>query len=211
MEINVETKEERKSKLDRVVKYTKLEKHILLQKSEPVTEFNDELKDLVDRLAASLYFYEAMGISAIQIGIPKRVFLIKASKDSFAAFVNPEIVALGEEFDTQMEGCLSFPEVFVPVRRPTSVNVKFFDVHGEEQSLILEGIQARCYIHEYEHTLGVTFLKHVSKLKQDLIFSKMRKIERTGKIKRDELTIQYIEAMAAASANTKNEEETEKV
>lgn len=209
MENEEELKEKAKSKLDRVVKYTKLEKQTLLQKSEPVTEFDDELQDLVDRLAASMYFYEAMGISAIQIGIPKRVFLIKASKDSFAAFVNPEIVSLGEEYDTQMEGCLSFPEVFVPVKRPTSVNVKFSDVHGEEQSLILEGIQARCYLHEFDHLSGITFLSHVSKLKQDLIFSKMRKIERTGKIRRDELTIQYIEAMAAASSNSKNEETKE--
>lgn len=143
-----EEKKEKNISVDLVIKYIEEGKNILSVVSEPITEFDDNLKELIDRLSSSLYFYEALGISAIQLGIPKRVFLIRADKDHFVPFVNPEILETSEETDTQKEGCLSFPGIFIPVTRPKKIKVKYQEASGEEKIIDLEGIHARCFLHE---------------------------------------------------------------
>ena len=194
-----ENNTEPQSRIDLVIKYTPVEAHILAQISEPVTDFGDELKQLVDKLAASLYFYEAMGISAIQIGTPQQVFLVRTTADSYAVFVNPEIVNVSTGTDIQNEGCLSFPGIFVPVERPVNISVKYQTIDGSWEAVQLTGIQARCFLHERDHLMGKTFLDRVSLLKKTLVLAKMKKAVKTGKIKRDEMAVQYLEAMAAAS------------
>lgn len=184
------------TKIATVVKYTTADKNILKQISEPVTEFDDILKELIEKMSSSLYFYQALGISAIQIGVPKRLFLIRATQDSYAPIINPEILESSEEKVVYSEGCLSFPGIKIPVERSKEIKVKYQEVTGEERTLDLSGIQAVCFAHEFDHLSGLTFLDRISKLKQEIIVQKMQKLERTGKMKLDEMTVQYIEELA---------------
>jgi peptide deformylase len=197
--------EEKKEKInvDLVIKYIEEGKKILSVVSEPIIDFDDKLKELIDRLSSSLYFYEALGISAIQLGIPKRVFLIRADKDHFVPFINPEILETSEETDTQKEGCLSFPGIFIPVTRPKKIKVKYQEASGEEKIIDLEGIHARCFIHEHDHLNGVTFLDHVSNLVKESVYKKMQKAKKNGKLERDTLTLMYLEALAEDRAKEK--------
>src|SRR5271166_352538 len=91
---------------------------ILKQVSLPVTEINQEIKDLVQNMYITMYKNEGVGLSAIQVGIPKRIFVMDTSNsgDKRNAFINPQIVwATGEH--RWREGCLSFPNVFAYVKR----------------------------------------------------------------------------------------------
>lgn len=180
-----------------VVKYAGSGKDTLRQVSEPVTVFDDDLKQLVEILANTVYFYDAVGISAIQVGIPKRVFVIRFSKDSYTAFINPEVFGVSEEVVSDQEGCLSFPTVLTPISRAKEVSVKYQDLSGEYHELKLEGLHARCLLHEVDHLNGVLFTDLVSNLKRDIIFKKMAKLEKTRRLHNDELYIKSLEANMA--------------
>lgn len=197
--------EDKKEKInvDLVIKYIDEGKSILSVASEPIVDFDDKLKELIDRLSSSLYFYEALGISAIQLGIPKRVFLIRADKDHFVPFVNPEVLEASEEMEIQKEGCLSFPNIFIPVPRPKKIKVKYQEASGEEKIIDLEGLHARCFLHELDHLNGLTFLARVSNLVKESVYKKMQKSRKNGKLERDTLMLMYLEALAEEKAKEK--------
>ena len=104
-----------------------------------------------------------LGLAANQCGVPYRVFVMGSEGTGFA-FFNPEIVAT--EGDTLFEeGCLSFPGLFLPVRRPESVTIKYQDMNGEQQEKTFSGLSARIVLHEYDHMEGIVFTSKVSPIK----------------------------------------------
>ena len=191
----MENKEE-KLNIEPVVKYIGAGKQTLSQKSELVTDFGDNLQKLVQKLANTAYFYGAVGISAIQIGIPLSVCLIGVSKQNSAVLVNPQIISASDEQVVENEGCLSFPEIFTAVSRPKEIRVKFQEQDGTEKELDLQGIFARIALHEISHISGKTMLDNVSQLKRNIILGKMKRITKNGKIKHDERVLTAISEMA---------------
>lgn len=179
-----------------VVKYVGGGKQVLSQKSELVTDFGEDLQQLIHRLANTMYFYNAVGISAIQIGIPLSVCLVGVSKQNSAVLVNPEIISTSDEQVVENEGCLSFPEIFAAISRPKEIRVKFQEQDGTEKELDLQGIFARIVCHEANHICGKTMLDNVSQLKKNVILDKMKRITKNGKIKHDERVLTAISQMA---------------
>jgi peptide deformylase len=90
-------------------------------------------------------------------------------------FINPEIVWKSDERSTYEEGCLSIPEIHEDVERPARVKVKYLDLDGKPQEEEAEGLFATCIQHEVDHTNGVLFIDHISKLKRDRIIKKFTK------------------------------------
>jgi len=125
------------------------------------------------------------GISANQVGIEARVFVIAPSNiegvhTPFALF-NPTVVAVSEEMELDYEGCLSFPNLFFKVNRPKSIVAEYFDKYNNKRIIELTGIDARCFLHELDHLNGICFTDRISKLKLDLAIKKQRK--RNGRTK----------------------------
>lgn len=176
---------ESKISVSPVVKYIGEGRALLKTPSELITDFDDELKILVDRMAATLYFYGAVGISAIQLATPKQVFLIRASHDKYATVVNPQILEYSEDKVTETEGCLSFPDIYVSVLRSKEIKVKYQDIKGKETITDLGGLHSRIFQHENDHLFSKTFLDYLTPLKRDLVLTKMNKLERTDKLNRD--------------------------
>jgi peptide deformylase len=153
-------------------------------KSEPVGAVDKAVRALVDDMFETMYEAPGIGLAAIQIGISRRVVTMDlAKKDeprSPQVFINPEVVWSSEEKAIYEEGCLSIPEYYEEVERPTAVKVKFLDLEGKAQEIGARGLLATCLQHEIDHTNGVLFIDHISKLKRDMVMKRFKKAAKRG-------------------------------
>jgi peptide deformylase len=139
-------------------------------------------KEMIEIMQAS----NGIGLAANQVGLLSRVFVIQLLKhpelkNPFAMF-NPQVVATSDEMQTGEEGCLSFPDLFLEVKRPQEIVSKYFDKNGKECIITLTDIDARCFLHELDHLNGVCFTEKVSALKLAFAIKKQRK--QNGRTKR---------------------------
>jgi peptide deformylase len=154
----------------------------LKRKSAPVAVVDDELRALMDDMLETMYAAPGIGLAAIQVGEPKRVIVMDLARGEEPKaprfFVNPEIVWASEEMSTYEEGCLSVPEIYDEVERPSKVRVKYLDYQGAAREEEAEGLFAVCIQHEIEHLEGVLFIDHLSRLKRERAVAKVRKAAR---------------------------------
>jgi peptide deformylase len=148
-------------------------------KSERVEKIDSGIKKLVEDMFETMYDAPGIGLAAIQLGIAKRVVTMDLSKKEDEAkplvFINPEITWSSEEKNTYEEGCLSIPEYYEEVERPAEVKVKYLDLDGKSHEITAKGLIATCLQHEIDHTNGVLFIDHLSKLKRDRVVKKFTK------------------------------------
>ena len=156
---------------------------VLEAKAEPVTEFGDELKKLVEDMFESMYEAKGVGLAAPQIGISKRLAVsdvtFKEDPNAKLVLANPEIIHT-EGKQTQSEGCLSIPEFRENVTRPKIVTVRAQDINGKWYEKTGEDLLARAFLHETDHLNGKLYISHISALKRDLIKRKIRKLVKAG-------------------------------
>ena len=153
----------------------------LRQPSVAITEFGPATRELFQDLVDSMYAERGLGIAALQLGDPRRMFIVEpelAGKDKDAppvAFLNPEVVWTSTELQKSEEGCLSFPEVYIQVERPMRARVKAQDLDGNWFELEGEGLLARCLLHENDHLTGKLLVDFVGPLKRQMIKRKLEK------------------------------------
>jgi peptide deformylase len=131
---------------------------VLRLRARDVTEFDDALNQLVDRMGRLMSDARGVGLAAPQIGLTQRVLVYRIDEESpLVALVNPEIVESSEERETGDEGCLSLgaATVVVPVERPTRITIEAVDPAGEPVRTEAEGLEARVIQHEVDHLDGV--------------------------------------------------------
>jgi peptide deformylase len=171
--------------------------------SEPVTNFDAELRELVTDMFETMYDAPGIGLAAIQVGVPKRVLVIDLQPEDPDAepvacdhdgrhhhhqptikqprvFVNPEILDPADELSTYQEGCLSVPEVFADVDRPARCRVRWQDLDGVTHEEEMEGLMATCIQHEMDHLEGVLFIDHLSRLKRQMVLKKLEKLRKAA-------------------------------
>ncbi len=136
---------------------------ILRQQSRKVEKFDQQLQELVKTLTQLLKIQKdplGLGLSAPQIGVLKRVFVVRAPV-KIKPFVNPEIVKFSKKKVAMLEGCLSIPLYFGHVIRPAEVEVAAYDVNGKKFQETYDGLTARAIQHEIDHLNGILFIDHV--------------------------------------------------
>jgi peptide deformylase len=152
--------------------------------SEPVTSFDKELRSLVDDMFETMYAAPGIGLAAIQIGVAQRVITMDLAKKDDPkepqVFFNAEVIWSSDERSTYEEGCLSIPEYYEEVERPSRVKVKYADVDGKTHEIEADGLLATCLQHEIDHTNGVLFIDYISKLKRDMVMKKFKKAAKRG-------------------------------
>ncbi len=131
---------------------------VLRMAAPPLEEFDDDLRRLVARMRELMKDANGVGLAAPQVGVLRRVFVFTPEEDEVVALVNPQIVSLGDEVDTDDEGCLSIQGITVPVERVLAVRLEGRDEDGKEIALELEGMAARIAQHELDHLDGKTML-----------------------------------------------------
>lgn len=148
---------------------------ILKQNSIEVAD-NEDLDSLLHDMDKVATAFHAYGISAVQVGELKRVFLFRENiTENFIVAINPEILDISEIGTTVMEGCLSFPNVSIPIARPFSCKVVFEDQKRSKHELEFFGLRARVFLHETEHLNGKTVADNLSLMKREIIDKKIRK------------------------------------
>lgn len=151
---------------------------------EPVTEFDDALRRLVEDMFETMYEARGVGIAAPQVGVSKRLFVMDCSAGQDpaqrVALVNPEILAVeGEQAGD--EGCLSFPGISFEVKRSLRAVVRAQDASGETFELDGMNLTARCMLHETDHCDGIVFIDRTTVLKREWVKRKMKKLAKAGK------------------------------
>ena len=138
---------------------------LLNQVCEPCDVGDKSLKKLAKQMEKTMYAADGVGIAAPQVGVLKRLIVIDVSPEDVRdplVLVNPEILELDGEPETEEEGCLSCPGISVPVARKPWAKVKFFDLQGEEWEVEGDGLLGRCLQHEIDHLNGVTLFESAS-------------------------------------------------
>ena len=147
--------------------------------SDPVKTVDAEVRALVDDMFETMYEAPGVGLAAIQIGVARRVVTVDTAKKDDPkdprVFINPEIIWSSDEKGTYEEGCLSIPEFYEEVERPVGVKVRYMDLDGKTHEIDADGFLATVLQHEIDHTNGVLFIDHISKLKRDRVIKKFAK------------------------------------
>jgi peptide deformylase len=123
-----------------------------------VSDFDDDLRRLVDRMTELMHDAQGVGLAATQVGVLRRVFVFEPDEDGPRIVVNPTIVTLGDELESDGEGCLSLQGVRVPVERPTTLTIAGKNQDGKDVSYELAGYEARIAQHELDHLDGVLII-----------------------------------------------------
>ena len=153
----------------------------LRQRSAEVTEVDDSVRQLAADMAETMAAADGAGLAAIQVGAPVRLFIIEGAVAGGGegappkVFINPEIVELSQESQTGDEGCLSFPNIFVPVKRGLRARVRAMNLDGETFEAEGEALLARALQHETDHLNGRLLIDQVGPVKREIIKRKLRK------------------------------------
>lgn len=148
--------------------------------AEPVTEFNDELRQLVKDMFETMYDAPGIGLAATQINVHQRIITIDTSeeKNEPLVVINPQFEVLAGETEKMQEGCLSVPGFYEDVVRPNKVRLTAQDENGESYTLEADDLLAVCIQHEIDHLDGKLFVDYLSPLKRNRIRSKLEKQHR---------------------------------
>jgi len=149
-----------------------------------VKEIDDSVRQLVQDLTDTMYAQNGAGIAAIQVGRFERIFLIdgRVATDREDAepvvFINPEVVETGKGFAVQEEGCLSFPGVFVEIKRPRWAKLRAMNLAGETFEWEGDGLLGRALQHEHDHLTGRLMIDLVGMVKKEMIKRKMKRFHK---------------------------------
>jgi peptide deformylase len=155
----------------------------LRQPSVAIETVDSSVRALYQDLVDSMYAENGLGIAALQLGDARRMFIVepklagKTETDPPLAFINPEILETSEEQQDSEEGCLSFPDIYVKVKRPLRAKLRAMGIDGRMFEIEGEGLLARCMLHEYDHLTGKLLVDFVGPLKRTMIKKKLTKLK----------------------------------
>ncbi|HEC01783.1 MAG TPA: peptide deformylase [Sphingomonadales bacterium] len=157
---------------------------ILKTVSAPVVAVDDDLRALMDDMLETMYAAPGIGLAAIQVGKPLRLLVMDLAEDGTAPdpqyYINPEITWTSDELTTYNEGCLSVPEQYADIDRPSECKLTYLDYDGKEQSVHATGLFATCIQHEMDHLNGIVFIDYLSTLKKNMAVRKVKKLVKEG-------------------------------
>lgn len=150
---------------------------------EPPPEFDfenppEDPKEVEKNMAEAMDKFGGIGLSANQVGLPYKMFVMKTADKGTVGFFNPKITRASTETDLMKEGCLSFPDLYLMIKRSKTIEFEYQDAEGETHTLVLEDMGARVVQHEVDHLNGVVFLQRASRLKLERALKARPKEER---------------------------------
>ena len=141
---------------------------------------NLDREELKENLIATMKNFHGIGLSASQCGVMERAFVMYSDvkKKEIISCFNPQIISEGTEMVTMDEGCLTWPGIWIKVRRPDHIGCTFEDENGEINKVTMMGLECRIFQHEMDHMEGTNFTKRVSKLKMDMAKKRAAKMKK---------------------------------
>src|SRR5882757_4561304 len=159
--------------------------------AKPVAVVDDAVRTIVADMFDTMYDARGIGLAATQVAIEQRIVVIDLQEPESDAedakpvrapriFINPELVSVSEETSIYNEGCLSIPEQYAEVERPTRCRVRWLDETGAAHEEDLDGLLSTWIQHEIGHLNGVLFIDHISRLKRDMVLKKLSKLRKAA-------------------------------
>ena len=162
--------------------------HPILRKNcKEITQDYPALEKLIEDMFETMHNANGIGISAPQIGLSIRIFVIDLTPyheedptipNIKKVFINPEIIEELEPINDHNEGCLSIPEVREDISRKSKIKIKYFDQNFKSFTEEVDGVFARVFQHEYDHLNGTLFIDHLSPLQKNVVNRKLTKIQK---------------------------------
>ena len=146
---------------------------VLMKPAQPVRNIDGHVKEIVDRMIACTCRNGGIGLAAPQIGILSQIIVV-AGRKGWEAWMNPELI-VGEGESVLEEGCLSLPNIVVPVKRKEKIFVRGWNLDEKEMNWEISDFPARVVLHEVDHLRGTLIIDHLSGLKRKLLVRKMIK------------------------------------
>ena len=151
--------------------------------ANPIAGVTDDVRRLADDMLETMYDAPGIGLAAPQIAVMDRILVMDCAKDEDATpepmvLINPEIVWSSEDRNVYEEGCLSIPEQYAEVERPTEVEVTWLGLDGQDHRERFDGLWATCVQHEIDHLNGKLFIDYLKPLRRQMITRKMQKLKR---------------------------------
>jgi peptide deformylase len=157
------------------------ETHPILSTQLPTVDPAINVEHLSKEMFMIMWLNGGIGLAAPQVGIAVRMFVMGPQAGPNYVCINPEIIEVSPEQEISTEGCLSYPSLWLNIKRPTWVHARYTTLSGETVEQKFDGLFARCYIHELEHLDGITFTSHSSQL--GLKLARARQQKKLRKIK----------------------------
>ena len=161
-----------------------LQNNILTTPCEPFDFANPPFNiiEFSKELVKFMYDHEGIGLAANQVGVGYRIFAMRGQPENFVV-INPKIIDQSQEEILLEEGCLSYPNLIVKIKRPRHIRVRFQTPNGETITKKFTGMTARCFLHEYDHLEGILFYSRANRYYRDKALKKWREyINNTSKI-----------------------------
>mgnify|MGYP001421530868 CR=1 FL=1 len=147
-----------------------------------VSKVTDEVRSIALKMLDTMYSAPGIGLAAPQIGISKRIFVMDcAEKDKESEphiCINPKIEWISDKKNIYEEGCLSIPDFYGEIERPSELRMSCLNEYGEKVEYQFEGLEATCAQHELDHLNGILFIDYLSSMRRRIITEKMKKIKR---------------------------------
>ena len=153
----------------------------LREPSVAITAVDESVRELYRDLCDTMYAENGLGMAALQIGDTRRMFIVEprlaglTETDPPVCCMNPEVVEVSDEQQDSEEGCLSFPDIYVKVKRPMRCTVRAMSLDGKLFEIQGEALLARCLLHENDHLTGKLLVDFVGPLKRQMIKKKLQR------------------------------------
>ena len=151
----------------------------LRREIKPINDFQaDKLNSVFQDMVETLNFHKGIGLASTQVGIDLPLFILQHDKlmTQPRIFINPQIIS-GVGTDTMEEGCLSFPGLYLKIKRPLKIKFKYCTLEGNEKEEVFDGLLARAVLHETDHLQGILFIDRISQTQRYLIKRELKRIE----------------------------------
>ena len=155
----------------------------LREPTQAITEITDSVRELYRDLCDSMYAENGLGMASLQIGDTRRMFIVepklagKTETDQPVCLMNAEVIETSEEMQDSEEGCLSFPDIYIKVKRPMRCKLRYLGLDGQLHEIEGEALMARCLLHENDHLTGKLLVDFVGPLKRQMIKKKLQRVK----------------------------------
>jgi len=150
---------------------------VLRKKTGEVKDIDERIVRLIKSMKQTLQKAQGLGLAAPQVGASKRIFIaLDKNKDRVITAINPEILKISEDDEIDIEGCLSFPEIYFSIHRAKGVVLKAYDEKGKQFTIEVDGLLARCFQHEIDHLNGRLIIDYATDEEKKFWQEKLEKI-----------------------------------
>ncbi len=147
----------------------------LTEKAKNIKNITNGTITCIKNMITTMYFFKGIGLASTQVNIKKKIIIVNTTeKEKPIILINPKITEFSKKNIITKEGCLSFPDIFINIKRSENIKLYFIDIHNRNHNIHINNLLSICIQHEIDHLNGITIYNKISKLKKYIFFDKKK-------------------------------------